>query len=91
MNVAFENCHCSVRGRLWRKKLGQAKRTQFAAAHLRPQFLGDDGRVRAVADDLRPNEEDQFGAADRVVLRRYSAPQETGIWSRMGMPEWATF
>ncbi len=46
----------------------------MAAAHFRSQLFGDDGCVSAVMDDLRPNEEDQFGAGDRVVLRTECVP-----------------
>ena len=41
-----------------------------AAAQFRPQFLGDDMRIGAVADDLRADEHDQFGAGAHLVLVR---------------------
>ena len=56
------------------QEFGQPERTQLAAAHFRSQLFGDDGCVSAVMDDLRPNEEDQFGAGDRVVFRTESVP-----------------
>src|ERR1700748_2203257 len=41
-----------------------------AAAQLRAQLFGDVMGVRSVADDLRPDEDDQLGPRGRLVLMR---------------------
>src|SRR5690348_10315527 len=38
------------------------------AAQLRPQLFGDEVRIRAIANDLRSNEDDQLGAGCGIVL-----------------------
>src|SRR6202051_5087157 len=39
-----------------------------ASAQFRSKLLGDDMRVGAIPDDLRPDEDDQFGARRGIVL-----------------------
>src|SRR3569833_867090 len=41
-----------------------------AAAQLRAQFLGDVVGIGAIADDLRPDEDDQLGSRAGLVLMR---------------------
>src|SRR5215471_1481061 len=57
------------RGRLGRARY-RLRLAVFAAAHARAQFLRHRGRVDAVADHLRPNEDNQLGAGERLLVQR---------------------
>src|SRR5215470_5037236 len=80
---ALRGVSCSMSAQLGGHRSARRRRAR-RAAQLRAQLLGDEMGIDAVADDLRPDENDQLGALEAVGLLRECAAERVGKLAEQG-------